>query len=204
MFALRRNLRSVGDDFNRANGTLGANWTDRNGAGAIIASNALSNSTAGFFPVQYNKMPASGPDQFISGIIGALGANNGYNNILFARTPLSSTSGTWACLFINNLQMQIATMTSWAAASFTARTALANSNGGSAMAVGARVTLAVVNNVWQAYYNGTPVGTSWSDTTPVIPAANLYGGSGVSAGGAPMPTFDAVRFGDYLPGAVLL
>lgn len=204
MFVSRKKLRSVGDDFNRANGTLGANWTDRNGAGTVIVSNALSNNAAGFFPVQYNEMAASGPDQFVSGIIGALGSNNGYNNILFARTPLSATSGTWACLFVNNLQLQIATMTSWPAAGFTARTALANSNGGSAMALGARVTLAVLNNVWQAYYNGTPIGTSWSDTTPVVPVTNLYGGSGVSAGGTTIPTFDSFSFGDYLPGLTLL
>lgn len=198
MFATRRLMRSVGDDADRANGVPGAAWTARNGAGLVVASNAFSSNAAGFFPWQYTEFQgATGPNQIVQATVAGLGSNDGYNACLFLRTPNSGTSGTWPCLFVNNKQMQIATMTSWAAAGFTARTALANSNGGANMALGGLVTLIVLNNVYSAFYNTTQVGTSWTDTTPVVPVTNYWGGLAVSAGGFPMPQLDNFKFGDF-------
>lgn len=186
--------------------TLSAQWVRRNGGTNPLTSSGVLTTTAaaGFYPAEFIARPTRGPDQYCAVTIAALhpGSSGGMPSPLILRAPNNATSGTVVCAFVKNNQIGIYTMTSWAGAGLTVRTAYANSNGGSNMALGSRVAFYVHNNVYTATYNGATVVT-WNDSGAVASQTGRYGAVAMqyendgSANG--VMSFDDWTFGDYRP-----
>jgi hypothetical protein len=162
------------------NGALNSSlWTKRNGStNPQILSNALSsNTSAGVYPAEFISRRTSSGDQYAGTQVVALhpGTSGGVAAALLLRTPNSSTVGTIAALFWNNINMEIDTWTSsWSSPSVTQRVTAAM-NGGSNIAVGTKIEFTVVGNVFTGYYNGVVL-VSWNDSTNIVSTTNRYVG----------------------------
>lgn len=185
--------------------SLSAQWVRRNGStDPQVISGLLTASTAGgFFPAEFIARPAVTADQYASVIVGSLAAGTvGAPSAIVLRTPNSATSGTVPLLFINNQQLGIYTMTSWAAAGLTARAAFASSNGGSNVPVGSHIEFFVLGNTYYGVCNGVVI-VSWPDTTAIASQTGRYGAAimqyASDGGSNGVMGFDNFQFGDFRP-----
>jgi hypothetical protein len=166
------------DDFNRANGSIGSNWTV-NATPPVIASNAAQCAAAASgSPVSWgicNAFTFASPTRQHVEIVVANPASDGsttYGSILILNNTGTPASGVCAALLFYNATQGMA-MYTVSGSTFTQR-ALWNSPTFNA---GGIVTFEQISGVYSGYYNGSLLG-SWTDSTNIVPrdSSHLYGG----------------------------
>lgn len=157
------------DDFNRANGSLGANWTNGNGSPPQITSNAaaMSGTTDGLYPSKYNSSVNTNSYFVQATCVSPSSVSSG----ILIRLPASGWS-IYVILFCGNASSAIGTAASASGGSYTNRT-----TGGPAYANGDVLRIECVGNVYTAKKNGTST-ISWTDSGLLVPiaASNRTGG----------------------------
>ena len=183
-------LAVFADDFNRANGTLGSNWTYRNGsADPQIASNraAMGGTTDGYYQTTWVD-PCLTATQFAE--CDMVSSSEQPSGILLRY----SASGVGVILSWTNNNLAISTTTGWAGAGLTNRTGDVAS--GTTLA-GKRLRLTAVGNVYTGYVNGEQK-IQWVDTGNIIPTTGRLGGLTVRRQSfTNSGTLDNWAFGDY-------
>lgn len=159
------------DDFNRANGTLGGNWTYGNGSQPQISGNVavMTSTTDGYYPAKYNSSVNTN-NYFVQA---TCTSTSSVASGLTIRVP---TSG-WAIFVLmmcTNSSSSIGTATSAAGGGYTNRT-----TGGPSYTAGDVLRIECSNNVYTAKKNGTTTIT-WTDTGLIVPIASSNRTGGLS------------------------
>lgn len=171
-------MTAVTDDFNRADGALGANWTAYVNAGLVIVSNtAHPNVSAGSRGSKYTGASFT-DDQYAEAEIGAKGTGNYFSVGVRVNGTDGSRSGYIFSLGGSN-ELYISKYASGSGTDHVTSTAtFANGDIMRIEAVdsGANVDISVL-------VNGVEV-NSWTDTSSVIasglPSMEIYSGTGTS------------------------
>lgn len=157
------------DDFNRANGSLGANWTNGNGTPPQITSNAaaMSGTTDGLYPSKYNSSVNTNSYFVQATCVNPTSVSSG----IIIRLPASGWT-IYVILFCGNASSAIGTANTSAGGGYTNRT-----TGGPSYANGDTIRIECVNNVYTAKKNGSTT-ISWTDSGNLVPVAatNRTGG----------------------------
>lgn len=151
------------DTFNRANGGLGANWTDRAGSGNItINGNKAVTNTAGRVAVSWNSDLNTDTQQVEVDSTGLFSTSDEIN--LHLR---SSTGNTVWLSAVANSQWEICTGTAWGVSGTTRAT----SSSTNLSINNATIKFTASGNVYRGYREGVEVVT-WTDSGAVHPTGS--------------------------------
>ena len=151
------NMTPVTDDFNRANApTLGANWTNRNGANGII-NNAAYPTVVGYWCSTTHNTPMPSDDMEVSMTMGPFSTDG-----RIGATMGVGANGECASIFTDGANLVIATTTGWSYGGVAYRAVVPRSQN---TAGGDTLTLRRVGNLYTGLMNGVPVpGLVWTDS----------------------------------------
>ncbi|MBB5915264.1 hypothetical protein BJY24_004131 [Nocardia transvalensis] len=159
------------DDFNRANGAMGANWTLGNGTQPQISSNmaAQTGSSDGFFPARYNAGQSSTDRWYVEWVVGATPTSVASGVLIRARSDW--TQAVAAGCYSSGTA--IATVTS-----ATGSGSVTRASNSTTFAAGDTLRVQADGNVYTVFKNGVSIGLSWTDSGGVIGTGsnNRWGG----------------------------
>ncbi len=169
---------SVGDDFNRSNGALGANWSNGNGADPAVVSNAAAmvGTTGGYFPTRW--VQTSATDRYrVQATLGAT-PNAVASGVLIRAT----TSWSIAVLaYVDNTGTIIYTVTS-----ATGGGAVNRASNGTTWTSGDVLSIEADGTLYTIKKNSTTTILTWTDSGGVVGtgASNRTGGLFVQRSGS--------------------
>lgn len=145
------------DDFNRANGAIGSNWTaNLDGSGMTINTNRMQGSGYSLWATD-----CLTDDEYSQATI----ATTSGNIFLYVRTPSTGWPNVCAIITLSSGAWTITTDPSNAGANHTTRAS--GSLGSGVVVAGSVPRFEVTGNVYTLKHNGSTVG-SWTDSGAVI------------------------------------
>ena len=187
------------DDFNRADGGLGANWTTHLAA-PTIASNQAVAATSNAYNSAYWNADAFGADQYSEIIVGDADA---YRGCLVRASGSGGSANAYGCYAGSSLNSFGLPVGKWVAGSFSVLDTISFG-----LVTDDRLRLEVSGTTLRVYVNDTQVGTDLTDTdlsagsagivlyqSAETPCINAWDGGNLGGGGGGGGNPAAKRFG---------